>query len=290
MSPADIPSDLAFDPQVPLADFCMWPYEPLAIVPDRLKSEALLWAATRLDPRGDYVMAAIAALKAELGPGRTIWGIKHREGQLSFELYFYDYARQQRQVSPERVFRALQPFTSTRLLLPASRPFFMFSFDVTPLGLAERQPVDEVSYYVGNPSGDVSSGLCYKLDADGARFANLYHFFHTATHRDAIAGKLAASIHLDDAATQMRELLMPDRLGVVTVVANKQSSDGLYYSRVRAQQMIDFLERYRFPGPLRDFARNSAGRLAHLYFDLGLDYVIVDGRPRVTKCAVYGLA
>jgi hypothetical protein len=290
MFPAEIPTALAFDPQVQLADFCLWPYDPLGVQPNRLKSEALLWAATRLDPLGDHMMAAIAALKAELGPGRTVWGMKLRDGALSFELYFYDYARQQRRVSPERVFRALSPFAVTRMLLPASRPYFMFSFDVTPSGLARRSPIDEISYYVGNPSGDVSSGLCHKLDAHGLHFANLYHFFHTASHREAIAGKLSASVHLDDALEQMQDLLLPDRLGIVTVIANKRSGDGLYYSRVRARQMADFLERYRFPAQLRDFARTCVPRLDHLYFDLGLDYAMVDGRPTVTKCAVYGLA
>lgn len=290
MSHGDVPPELAFDPVVPLADFCLWPYDPLSAQPGRLKSEALLWAAARLDPLGDHLMAAIAALKAELGPGRTVWGIKRRDDALSFELYFYDYARQQRRVSPERVFRALTPFAVTTMFLPASRPYFMFSFDVTPRGLATRAAIDEISYYVGNPSGDVSSGLCYKRDASGVRFANLYHFFHTATHREAIAGKLSSSIHLDDASAQMQELLAPDRLGVVTVVANKQFGDGLYYSRVRARQMVDFLERYNFPIPLCEFARACETQLAHLYFDLGIDYAIVDGRPEVTKCAVYGVA
>ena len=35
------------------ADFCLWPYEPLAPVAGKLRSEAVLWAATRLDPQGE---------------------------------------------------------------------------------------------------------------------------------------------------------------------------------------------------------------------------------------------
>lgn len=284
------PASLAFDPSEPLADFCLWPYAPLATGPGLLKSEAMLWAASRLDPAGDRLLAAISALKTELGPMQTVWGIKHQRGRLSYELYFYDYEREARSVSPERVFGALEGMAHTRMILPRSRPYFMFSFDVTPQGLAAGEEIGEVSYYVGNPSTDVSSGLCYKLDRTGLHFANLYHFFHTATHREEIARKLSASAYLDQPLDQLAALLQPDRLGAITVVANKRGGDGLYYARVRAPQMAAFLARHGFPEQLVGFSRANVARLAHLHFDLGLDYAIVDGRVDVIKTAIYGVA
>ncbi len=289
MFPADLPQSLGFDPAEPLADFCLWPYPPLVRRAGLLKSEAVLWASSHLTPHGDLLRRLVADFRRELGPGQTVWGVKNAAGRLTYEFYFYDYARQDRRVTLERVLGTFAPYAPTPLTFPASRPFFMFSIDIDPEGLAEHRPIDEISLYFGNPSDDLSSGLCYKLRAEGVSFANLYHFFHTREHASAIGRKLEASAFLDAPARQFSDLLAPDRLGLITVIANKRNGDGLYYSRVRAQQMAAFVARYRFPPPFVAFIHEHLAGLEHLYFDLGLDYVIVEGQVQVTKTAVYGV-
>ena len=285
-----IPTELLASASDRHADFCLWPYEPLTPMAGKLRSEALLWAATQLDPQGDALMAVIRALQAELGRGQTVWGLKQADGRLSYELYFYDYARTGRQVSVERVLACLEPFVPSTLSIPGERPYFMFSIDLEPEGIAAGRPIEEISVYFGNPSSDLSSGLSYRLTAAGLEFANLYHFFHTRDQAGPLRQKLVTSAHLDRAEAVADLLLAPERLGVVTVIANKRQSDGIYYSRVTAPQMADFIGRHGYPAPLRGFVAANLNRLDHLYFDLGLDYAMIGGELKVRKTAIYGFA
>lgn len=273
-----------------LADFCLWPYEPLAPTAGGLRSEAVLWAAAQLDPAGTMLTEVIRALQHELGRGQVVWGIKQADGRLSFELYFYDYARAARRVSLQRVLACLAPFAPSQLSIPDGRPYFMFSIDLEPQWLAARRAIEEVNLYFGNPSSDLSSGLSYRLCADGLEFANLYHFFHTREDAVALRRKLVTSARLDDAEGTADGLLDPGKLGVVTVIANKRHSDGIYYSRVRAAQMAAFIVEHHYPHPLVRFVQTHLNRLQHLYFDLGVDYAMVDGRLEVNKTAIYGFA
>lgn len=273
-----------------LADFCLWPYQPLTSVAGGLRSEAVLWAATQLHPSGELLIKAIRTLQEELGPGQIVWGIKQAEGLLSYELYFYDYARSGRQVSVARVLGCLAGIAPSTLSIPDERPYFMFSIDIEPQWLEAHRPIEEISVYFGNPSSDLSSGLSYRLTVEGLEFANLYHFFHTQEDAEALRRKFLSSARLDDAEGAAKLLLDPAKLGVVTVIANKRSSDGIYYSRVRAAQMADFVAAQGFPGRLADFVRASQSRLDHLYFDLGVDYAMVAGRLQVRKSAIYGFA
>ncbi|CAN7269845.1 hypothetical protein LJR016_001164 [Devosia sp. LjRoot16] len=285
-----LPTSLATEAGDQLADFCLWPYEPLAPTARGLRSEAVLWAAAQLDPAGGRLLAVIRALQHELGRGQIVWGIKRAGGRLSYELYFYDYARAERRVSLQRVLACLAPFAPSRLSIPDERPYFMFSIDIEPQGLEVRRPIDEVNLYFGNPSSDLSSGLSYRLTADGLEFANLYHFFHTRDDAAALRRKLVTSARLDAAEGVADLLLDPHKLGVVTVIANKRHSDGIYYSRVRAAQMAGFIVDHAYPAPLVSFVQAHLNRLEHLYFDLGVDYAMVEGRLEVAKTAVYGFA
>lgn len=285
-----LPATLEAEADDQLADFCLWPYEPLAPTARGLRSEAILWAAAQLDPAGERLTAAIRALQHELGRGQIVWGIKQADGRLSYELYFYDYARAKRRVSLQRVLWCLAPFAPSRLSIPDERPYFMFSIDIEPQGLEARRPIDEVNLYFGNPSSDLSSGLSYRLTGDGLEFANLYHFFHTREDAAALRRKLVTSARLDAAEGIADRLLDPHKLGVVTVIANKRHSDGIYYSRVRAPQMAGFIVDHRYPSPLVSFVQAHLNRFEHLYFDLGVDYAMVDGRLEVRKTAVYGFA
>jgi len=229
------------------------------------------------------------ALVAGLGRGRTVWGLKQIDGRLTWEFYFYDYERLDRTVSLERVLAILGPFAPSSLTLPSDRAYFMVSIDLDPAALAAREPIEEVNIYVGNAGSEVSSGLSYRLGRTGLEFANLYHFFDSAGHDEQIRQKLITSARIPANPDLVEQLLDPRFLGAITVVANKRSSDGLYHSRVRARQLPTFLEAYRYPAALTGFVSANIERFSHLYFDLGLDYAMIQGELRVLKTAIYGL-
>jgi len=272
-------------------DYCLWPYEPVAAPAGKLRSSTLLWQSFDALGAPPGLGEMVRAVQGEIGPLRTVWGVKQKGDAYSWELYFYDYGRLEREVSIERVLGALAPYAPCDLALSPKRPYFMFSIDLDP-GLARRERgLDEISVYLGNPSGLVSSGLCYQLTRSGLRFDNLYYFFDARENREDIIGKVAASAHVDLDGLDIASILWPelaDHCGVI-VVANKKYNDGVYFSRIGIDRLIWFVERLGYPAAIRDFLVAHRGRLDHMLYDVGVDYRMVDGRLEILKSAYYGV-
>ena len=146
---------------------------------------------------GRSFMPLAARLRAGLGPFRTVFGVKKIADRLSFEFYFYDYARLEREVSIARVLDILAPFVACPLAYPEGRPYFMFSLDLDDEIAGRRRPLEMINVYVGNPGSSVSSGICYELTGAGLRLANFYFFFDARKEMDEIVAKVACSAHHD---------------------------------------------------------------------------------------------
>lgn len=271
-------------------DYCLWQYEPVKPAAGKLRSSTLLWQSFEALGAPPLLAEMAAALERGLGSSRTVWGVKRLGDRFSWELYFYDYDRLERTVSIERVLYLLSPFAASPLSLSPKRPYFMFSLDLdTELG-ERRRGIDEISVYLGNPGSNVSSGLCYQLTTGGLRYDNLYYFFDAREEWDDIVSKVAASIHVDLDRLDIADILWPELTDCgIIVVANKKHNDGVYFSRIRIDQLILFLERLDYPEPIVAFLRRHRDRLDHMLYDVGLDYRMVDGRIVILKSAYYGV-
>jgi hypothetical protein len=272
------------------ADYCLWDYPPLVPPQGKLRCANLLWRALAAAGAGPRFHAVCRALREGLGPFRTVFGVKQIAGKLSFEFYFYDYARLERQVSITKVLEILAPFVTCRLRYSELRPYFMFSIDLDDDIVAGRRPLEMINVYVGNPGSSVSSGICYELTDAGLRLANFYFFFDARKEMDDIVAKVACSAHHDLRGLPMRDILRPELTGCqVIVVANKKLTDGIYFSRIGIDPLVGFLERERFPADLKNFAAQHRNELDHMLYDVGLDYVVEGSAVKVTKSAFYGL-
>src|SRR5215475_3292933 len=211
------------------ADYCLWDYPPLTPPLGKLRCANLLWRALAAAGAGERFHAACRALREGLGPFRTVFGVKQIAGKLSFEFYFYDYARLEREASIAKVLEILAPFVECRLSYSELRPHFMFSIDLDDDIVAGRRPLEMINVYVGNPGSSVSSGICYELTGAGLRLANFYFFFDARKEMDDIIAKVACSAHHDLRGLPMRDILRPELTGCqVIVVANKKLNDGIY--------------------------------------------------------------
>lgn len=271
-------------------DYCLWDYEPVAPSAGKLRSSTLLWQSFAAASAPVRLRRMVEALRRALGPFRTVWGVKQAGGQLTWELYFYDYERLQRAVSIERVLAVLEPWLETSLRLSPARPYFMFSIDLDPGPGEARAHLDAISVYLGNPGSAVSSGLCYSLTRSGLRLDNLYNFFDARAERDDIVSKVAASLHLDLDGVELDRILLPQLVDCgIVVVANKKFCDGVYFSRIRIGQLIWFCERFGWPRAITGFLEEHRDRLDHMLYDVGIDYTMIDGRIEITKTAFYGV-
>ena len=271
------------------ADYCLWDYAPPAPPLGKLRSSSLLWTFLDVIGADGRVRDCCEAFRTTLGPFQTVWGIKQRGGRFSFEFYFYDYRRLERHVSIERVLAGLRPHLASSLTISPRRPYFMFSLDLDDEIVATRR-LDQLSLYIGNPGSQVSSGICYNVSAAGLRLDNLYYFFDRRKELDDIRAKVACSAHLDLRSVDLDSILWPALMtcGIV-VVANKKQNDGVYFSRLDIEGLTHFLPRSAFPSAFVDFVAGHRDQFDHLLFDVGMDYILKDGRITLVKSAMYGL-
>jgi hypothetical protein len=277
-------------PQDRYADYCLWDYPPPASPAGKLRCANLLWRAIDASGEGKHLRAACEALRRHLGPGRTVFGVKKVADRLSFEFYFYDYARLERDVSISRVLDILAPFVACPLTYSQRRPYFMFSIDLDDKVTSRQQPLEVINVYIGNPGSSVSSGICYELSNSGLRLANFYFFFNARKEMPEIVAKMSCSAHHDLRGLPVSAILRPELLDCeVIVVANKKFHDGIYFSRLKIDPLIEFLERERFPDDLVGFSKRYRAHLDHMLYDVGIDYVVEHGAVKILKTAFYGL-
>ena len=277
-------------PQDRYADYCLWDYPTPAPPAGKLRCANLLWRAIEASGEGAPLRTVCEALRRQLGPFRTVFGVKKVADRLSFEFYFYDYGRLERDVSISNVLEILAPFVSCPLHYSERRPYFMFSIDLDDKVASRQQPLDIINIYIGNPGSSVSSGICYELSNSGLRLANFYFFFDARKEMPEIVAKMSCSAHHDLRELPVSAIMRPELLDCeVIVVANKKFHDGIYFSRLKIDPLIGFLERERFPDELVGFAKHYRNDLDHMLYDVGIDYVIQDGAVKILKTAFYGL-
>lgn len=271
-------------------DFMLWEYKPVAPTAHKLRSASLLFRSFEVAGFNPRVRDWVQAIREGIGELNTVWGVKQAGDRLAWEFYFYDYRRQQRQRSMTRLLDVVRPFTDSRVPVNERLPYFMFSIDIDEKLVSGVREIDEIHMYLGNTGSTVSSGICYSVREGGTRLENFYFFFDPRTEMEKIFGKASCSAHVDDARADLDRIVWPElRNCNVIILANKQSNDGVYFSRIGVDQLIFFLNRLGYPGEIRRFVEDRRTELNHQLYDVGFDYRVEDGRVVVLKSAFYGL-
>jgi hypothetical protein len=272
-------------------DFCIWPYDlPRQPTDDALRSAALLYKSFELADLGTEMGRLIEALRNQWGRFATVWGMKWSAAGPSWEFYFYDYSRANRQHGMHDFLTATSGILQCDLTPDDTLPYFMFSVEIEPRHL-KGAPLTQIDIYMGNPGSTVSSGICYGFSDQGYEMRNFYFFFDALREAQQIKDKLTESIHLPQHYVSLDNLIWPEMDGAETiVVANKQRRDGLYFSRIRAAQLAVFLEKLAFPASIRTFLDENLDALDHHLYDVGWDFECnTAGQVTPTKGSFYGL-
>jgi hypothetical protein len=276
-------------------DYCLWSYLPLAPTAEKWRSSNLLRHSFEVANMGSRVYQLCAAIQRAIGAGQTVWGVKWsdswEEEGLSWEFYFYDYDRLERQVSISSLLEVLEPFVQCDLQTNEQRPYFMFSIDMdNSWGESELKRLEEISVYLGNTGSNVSSGISYALTKNGMAFNNLYYFFDAQKEFDKVVEKVFCSAHLDLVSTELEQIVWPELADCgVIVAANKRHNDGIYFSRINLSQLLYGLKRLRCPAALVSFIEENSSRFDHMLYDIGFDYTMENGELNITKSAYYGI-
>lgn len=270
-------------------NYCWWPYQPVAPTNGKFRPSALLFHSFEVAGVNGKAFDLVRALQQELGLFRTVYGVKWMGGRLAWEFYFYDYQRRERTVSVHRVLDAIRPVIRCDVNVNENLSYFMFSLDVTDSILCEGR-LDRVHLYIGNPGSRVSSGIAYAVDSAKTSLENFYFFFDARRDSQQAAGKVLCSAYLDATRTGIERVLWPELCSCQTLcIANKQGNDTAYFSGVKVDQLLFFLGRLGYPGPVVRFVEEFRGQLDHLLYDVGFDYVGEGDGIRVIKSGFYGV-
>jgi len=274
----------------PFLDFCLWEYRPAAPAEGKYRSVNLLYQSFETAGVSPSVYRFCDELRASLGDWKTVWGIKLVDGQLSWEFYFYDYKRLEREVSIARVIDIIRRYTKCPLQVSEDNLYFMFSVDIDSDLCDGKTGMDHINIYLGDISEHVSAGICYQYTQDGFRLDNLYHFFDRERALDIIKDKIRASLHVSVGKLRLEEILIPALSRCRTiVVANKKYNDGIYFCGITVDQLILFLEMLAWPASIVESVRNHRDSLDHLLYDVGIDYHMQTDRVVYLKSSYYGV-
>lgn len=274
----------------PLRDYCLWDYPPRVAPEGKWHASNLLFQSFKAAGLDDTFIPVCEAIREAIGFNQTVWGIKFAQGRISWEFYFYDYQRLERQVSISKLIEVLKPFVRCELQFSEQRPYFMFSLDLDASWGQPRSQLKEINVYMGNAGSNVSSGLSYSLTKEGLLFENLYSFFDAQQEREEAIEKALCSSHFDLPNFSVDELMLPELMDCgVLVVANKRECEGIYFSRIGVDQLLWFMDEMAYPEALSAYIRANRDQLDHLNFDVGLDYLWRDGRIQFHKTAYYGV-
>src|SRR5690606_34580340 len=197
--------------------------------------------------------AVVGALRRELGAFRTVFGIKvHLSGEVcpGWELYFYDFARLQADLSIARVTSLLAQHLDIDVVEPWPLPWHMFSVELSPAQLRRARP-SSVDVYL-----DMRS---YKARGTTWELENIYTFHDPRTEIDEVLHRARSLVHFDHLRWNLARILPPEFLNAHRVcLANKRRADATYASRIPTPALRRFLARHPFPEPLRAFVVEHA--------------------------------
>lgn len=263
-------------------DYVLDPYPPRAPVAEQLRSVSLLHEAFALTGVEDEGAALIDTVRRELGPFRTVFGVKHQQdlGVTGFELYFYDFGRVHPDLSIERMQEILAPHVALSARPRRAIPWHMFSVELTAEDLRKRASVPAHVYV------DMRS---YLLSDDSLTMENVYTFHDPRREIEHVLHRLRASLHTDLSPRALAELIPPALFRCHRLcVANKRTADAVYFSRVPTAAMLGFLRARAWPAPLVAMVESHADEFEHLFWCLGMDFTQSGESPVISKSGVYG--
>ena len=127
-------------------DYCLWEYDPLADTSGKLRSINLLRHSFALAGDAEPLERIVGAIREGYGSERTVWGVKRVGDRLSWEFYFYDYARIDREGSVSRLLNILRPHVRCDLACRELSPYFMFSIDLDGALARRERNLDEIQH------------------------------------------------------------------------------------------------------------------------------------------------
>lgn len=276
-------------PSDPARDFCQWPYEyfrPPAS--GALRQEAILDHTLKVFDASGRVKTLIQKIQEKIGRFNTVWGIKSNQDHIGLELYFYDYARENRKFGPSDLNSVLDGYFNEGLKINERIPFFMWSLEID---LLQPHKIDQIDIYCNGAGGIISGGECFSVSQQGYELKNLYSFFEIPRDIQLAEEALISGPRFVQPISFPSCFAPGNSKEEVYVVARKRHNDAVYLSRMPLQPTIQTLERAAFNKKILDYLKHNEHLFSHYRFDVGIDFDVTPNRSTVaiSKSGLYGL-
>ena len=278
-------------------DFIMAPYPIFGDVTGRATSLDVLLAVFPVDSaRRDAWRQIAESLIDRIGPDRTVWGVKHVDGKLFWELYFYSHRRPEGQALQAFFDAVREAFTllggwNAPVRVPENTNLFSFEFEIGADG--SIGPPGELDVY-HTVEGGASMIVAYRHDLASYRLKNTYELFAYPEAKDDIAARLDASRYAyagaEHAAADFWLAELERRQSCQGVWCSyKPDWDGAYLCQLAIGDFATLLEEFDYPDQLIEWVDDHRAELDHLRYDFGFDYRIRrDGRVEIVRTGFYG--
>lgn len=271
-------------------DFCLWEYTPNFPYENKFRSVNLLYHSFVFAGVSEGMFELVRSIRQGIGNSQSVWGVKKIGDEIRWEYYFYDYRRRDRRRSITRLLDIIRPLVPCGIKINENFHYFMFSIDVESDLVSGGRDLDEIHMYIGNPGSTVSSGICYSLTKKETKLENFYFFFDTKKQKNEILDKAFCSAHVDASRIDVDQLIWPEiRNCRITVVANKQGNDAVYFSGIDVDQLICFLKKMKYPAEITSFVEENKAKLDHMYYDVGFDYRMEGKHLVILKSGYFGV-
>mgnify|MGYP001305040040 CR=1 FL=1 len=275
------------------------PIKPNDITTQLKPSNILFHSISNIDYRQKF-FNFFTHLRDLNGNDNSCWGIKNIDGKLEWEMYMYktynsncyNYARI---ASDKSNFLNLSKFKNHK------QNYLMFSFEMKD-GVDELEDIN--FYFNGMPLHNTMMGRhwgnTYSYDGNNYIKQNDYHFFiyDIMTHK---RGKLNTLLEMSPMfnSKYINELI-PNKIfdyyqnvykggnnDFTLCISNKTNSDAVYFVHVNIDILLYFIKKYNYPQELISFIEINKLKFNHLFFDLMIDYKVIDNKLKVFKTAFY---
>ncbi len=216
-----------------------------------------------------------------IGKDSTVWGVQKgiTDKALSVEYYFYTqnedhrllWSRLQRCLG-----NALSPHLQNSSEIPVDFPVGMFSLDMPS---NEKGKIKDVDVYMIEPG----KGFCTHWDDDGMFMKNKYWFSHDYDS----ARQMLNSNGIHSACCMFGNKGKWDKS--ICLSRKRDRWWGIYYSGVNVDCMGYFLDKFGYPGYLRELFELNSSRMDHMTYDFGYDFLLLPGGMiKCLKSGFYG--
>ncbi len=271
-------------------DFFHHPYKPLFLPRHKFSSDVLLHNSLMLCDDHGCFLALVDKIRSAVGPWNTVWGVKLNQGEISWELYFYNRQFSNWPLTVKGLLKALQSYFKIPAFVKKSiecEPYFMFSIDLNK-DIFKSKRIEGVHLYTEDPTGAVD-GNCHYWAGERTYLENSYHLFRMPRRTKQFINQVKdvsekyyiplLKHHL------VRKLLACHQTGV----ARKKDKNGIYFSRVDIDQLLYFLEYFTYPDHILDFIRLHKDKLDHLLYDVAFDCTLSSKGIAYGKSSYYSV-